>query len=299
MFKGIYTALVTPFLKDGSVDYNALIKLLEMQNNSDVNGVVVLGTTAEECTLTNQECERILAVACKVLKAKQIIVGISGNCTAKMIEKIEIYNNYLINGFLIGTPYYNKPTQNGLLNHFKQIAQSTSLPIMLYNIPGRCSISLSFELLENLKDCKNIVAVKEASGNADYFTQLISKFGDRYNILCGNDNILLPMLACGASGSVTVVGNAYPQIPCFLYKNYTKKVQKCTFLHNKCINFINSLFLETNPMGIKYVLNKMGLCKKYLRSPLCEISNKTKYILNKTHKELLGYNFCFLSKSLQ
>ena len=291
VFKGIYTALVTPFIKNGSIDYNSLIKLLEKQNESSVEGVVLLGTTAEECTLTSQECERILAVACKVLNNKQIIVGVSGNCTAKMIEKIKMYSKYPIQGFLIGSPYYNKPSQNGLYQHFKQISAATTLPIMLYNIPGRCGVSISIEVFEKLQECKNIVAIKEASGNADYFTQLIARVGNRYSILCGNDNILLPMLSCGAQGAVSVLSNVYPQIPCFLYKNYIENLQKCTFLHNKCINFINSLFLETNPMCIKYVLFKQGLCKNYLRSPLCEVTKKTKKQIVGANKELIlnGY----------
>lgn len=287
MFKGIYTALITPFLKSGSIDYNSLIKLLEKQNESRVSGVVILGTTAEECTLTSQECECVLALACKVLNNKQIIVGVSGNCTAKMIEKINIYSKYPIHGFLIGSPYYNKPSQSGLYKHFKQIALSTNLPIILYNIPGRCGISISLDVFKRLQEFSNIVAIKEASGNADYFTQLIAQLGDRYNILCGNDNILFPMLCCGASGGITVVGNIYPHIACFLYENHNKNLQKCTFLHNKCINFINSLFLETNPMCVKYVLYKHGLCKNYLRSPLCEVEKKTKRQIDCMIKELI------------
>ena len=276
MFKGVFTALITPFLKNKQIDFISLQNLLIRQEQSEVDGVVILGTTAEECTLTNNECLNIIEMATKTLKTKKIIVGVSGNCTQNVVDKIKVYNNYPIDGYLVGTPYYNKPTSKGLVNHFVKIALSTQKPIMLYNIPGRCGVKIDFKALEELKPYKNIVAIKEASGDIDYFTNLIAKFGDRYSILCGNDNIILPMLASGAVGCVSVLSNYLPQLPVKIYKNYALNITNCIFLHNKFNYFVNILFIETNPMCIKYVLYKNGLCRNILRAPLVPIKQSSK-----------------------
>lgn len=286
MFNGVFTALITPFDKNFNVDFEALEKLLLLQENSQVSGVVVLGTTAEECTLTNAECEKIVTLASKILKNKKLIVGVSGNNTVGVLEKITRYNRFDFDGYLIGCPYYNKPTQDGLYLHFKQIAQSTTKPIMLYNIPSRCAVEVGFNCLDKLSKIDNIVAIKEASGNIDYFTKLIAKFGNRFDVLCGNDNMFLPMLSCGATGCVSVVSNFAPSIPVDIYKNFSQNIAKSTCLHNKYLPVCNAMFVETNPAPIKYVLSKYRLCNNILRSPLIDISNKSKKVLNNLIKTL-------------
>lgn len=281
MFSGVYTALITPFLKNKQIDWQALKVLLKIQQESGVDGVVLLGTTAEECTLTDQECQEIIKLAQSILISKKIIVGVSGNNTQKVVEKICLYNQFNIYGYLVGTPYYNKPTTKGLVKHFSKVASATTKPIMLYNIPSRCAVSLDFSLLEKLSKFANIIAIKEASGDINYATKLIAKFKNRYNILCGNDNMLLPMLAIGASGCVSVSSNFLPSLPINLSRNYNKDMQKCIFLHNKFNIFDNILFLETNPMCIKYIMSKYGLCNNVLREPLCSIKPSTKRQIDK------------------
>ena len=290
MFKGVYTALITPFLKNKQVDYEALYQLLEFQEKSEVNGVVVLGTTAEECTLTSVECFNIIKTAKDVLKSKQVIVGVSGNCTQTVVDKIKEYDKLDVDGYLVGTPYYNKPTNSGLVYHFTKIAKTTTKPIILYNIPSRCGVRLDFITLKKLQKYKNIVAIKEASGDIDYFTKLIALFNNRYNILCGNDNIFMPMLASGAVGCISVVSNILPALPANIYKNYTINPKECIFLHNKFNLFANILFLETNPICIKYVLSKYGFCENILRSPMCKATIKTKRQLNAVCKEIFDNN---------
>ena len=289
MFKGVYTALITPFLENKKVDYASLKKLLWFQEQSSVDGVVLLGTTAEECTLTSLECIKIIKHALNILKTKKIVLGISGNCTQNVIKRVKLYNKFdAISGYLIGTPYYNKPTSNGLVEHFVKISQASQKPIILYNIPGRCGVKLDFDTLAQLQPYKNIVAIKEASGDIDYFTKLIAEFGSRYNILCGNDNIFLPMLSCGAVGCISVVSNILPSVPSNIYKNYKTNLEKCIFLHNKFNLFINNLFIETNPACIKYVLSKYGFCDNILREPLTTIKSASKNKIDCSIKDLFN-----------
>lgn len=284
MFSGVYTALITPFDKNFNVDFSALEKLLKIQEKSEIQGVVLLGTTAEECVLEKDECEKIIQLARRILKQKLLIVGVSGNCTKKVIVKITNYEKYGIDGYLVGTPYYNKPTQKGLYLHFQQIAKCTKKPIILYNIPSRCGIKIGFDVLEQLSKFENIVAIKEASGDMDYFTKLISRFASRYDILCGNDNMFLPMLACGATGCISVVSNLMPELPEGIYKTYTCDMNTAKNLHNKYLDICNAMFIETNPAPIKYALYKQNLCENVLRSPLVCIDKSNQKIIDRLLK---------------
>lgn len=280
MFSGVFTALITPFDKNFNVDYIALEKLLKMQESSNVAGVVLLGTTAEECTLSVDECEKIIQLAKRVLNGKTLVVGVSGNYTKTVISKIKNYDKFDVDGYLIGTPYYNKPTQNGLFLHFQEIAKSTTRPIILYNIPSRCGVKIGFDVLEKLSKYKNIVAIKEASGDIDYVTKLISKFGTKYDILCGNDNMFLPMLACGAKGCISVVSNLMPQLPVDIRKMFSNNICEAQKLHNKYLDLCNAMFIETNPAPIKYALYKNRLCENVLRSPLVCIDKSSQKMID-------------------
>ncbi len=286
MFGGVYTALITPFDKNFEVDYISLTKLLCKQEDSNISGVVLLGTTAEECTLHCDECKKIIELAKQILKTKQIIIGVSGNCTKAVIEKIECYNKFDIDGFLLGTPYYNKPTSNGLYKHFQEIAKHTTKPIILYNIPSRCGVKLDFNLLDKLSKIKNIVAIKEASGDISYFTNLIAKFKNRYNILCGNDNMFLPMLSCGATGCISVISNLYPNLPVDIYEKFHQNIDEAQNLHNKYLSLCNAMFIETNPAPIKYALCKKHLCENILRSPLDCIEKESQKTINAILKDV-------------
>lgn len=286
MFTGVYTALITPFDKNYEVDYVSLTKLLYEQKHSDVSGVVLLGTTAEECTLNSDECKKIIELAKQILTTKQIIIGVSGNCTKTVIEKMASYEKFNADGYLVGTPYYNKPTQHGLFLHFQEIAKHTTKPIILYNIPSRCGIKLDFDLLEKLSKIKNIVAIKEASGDTTYFSSLIAKFKDRYNILCGNDNMFLPMLSCGATGCVSVISNLFPNILVGIYEKSHHNMADAQNLHNKYLNLCNAMFVETNPAPIKYALSKKHLCENILRRPLISIEKESQKTINAILKDI-------------
>lgn len=292
VINGILTALITPFLNDGKVDWKSLKNLLLFQENSDVDGVVLLGTTGEECALEENECKKIIQLAIECLHTKKIFVGISGNCTQKVINRLMEYEKFDISGYLIGCPYYNKPTSSGLVQHFSMIAASTQKPIILYNIPSRCGVKITFDVLEKLKYISNIVAIKEASGDINYATKMIEKFSDRYSILSGNDNMLLPMLACGARGCISVVSNILPSVPTQIYRNFQYDLPRATEIHNLTLNFVNSLFIETNPMCIKYIMSKNKMCKNVLRSPLVKVGKTTGQTLTKEFNKLQNYSIC-------
>lgn len=279
MFKGIYTALITPFTSDGKVDYVALLRLLQFQEDSSVDGIVILGTTAESSSLTKEETENIIQLA-RLMFSKTLIVGVCGNCTSTVIQTVQRYSQFNIDGFLVGSPYYNRPSQMGIYNHYLAIAKSTNLPICLYNVPSRAAVSINVDTVCKLAKIKNIVAIKDASGNCDYFTNLLSKVPSSFSVLCGNDNCLLPMLSVGAKGCISVVSNILPELPCKIYacceSLQFKTAAKVANIYNE---FINDLFIESNPVPIKYVMSEMSLCCSNVRFPLTELSKSSKKVL--------------------
>lgn len=286
MFNGVYTALITPMNKNNQIDFETLKMLLIKQEESNVSGVVVLGTTAEECSLEKKECLQIVSLAKKILKTKQLIVGVSGNCTKKVIEKLQCYEKFLVDGYLIGTPYYNKPTQEGLVAHFTKIANSTNKPIILYNIPSRCGISIDFSTLEQLKPIKNIVAIKDACGDVCYASKLINLFQDRFAVLSGNDNLTLPLMSIGAKGVISVAANVIPNQMCEICNvNDFKQAKK---IHHQFLPLLDVLFLQTNPICVKYVMSKIYSINHCTRLPLVAVSLSVK---TKIDQVLSQYDF--------
>lgn len=277
-FRGTGVALVTPFNTDGSVDYTALEKLVNHVITGGVNYLVALGTTSEAPTMSATERKQVLAfILEKCNKRVPVVCGIGGNNTAEVITQLSEYDLTDVDGILSVVPYYNKPTQEGLYQHFKAIAQATTKSIILYNVPGRTVTNmLPATTLRLANEFKNIVAVKEASGNMGQCMELVQGKPAHFAVLSGDDDLVLPQIAIGMEGVISVAANSFTSdfttmVNDALAGNYTN-AQK---LHYKLLEGIRLLFVEGNPAGVKCVLNHMGICNDTLRLPLVNVSNDT------------------------
>jgi 4-hydroxy-tetrahydrodipicolinate synthase len=282
MFKGVGTALITPFDKDLNVDYNALKKISLHQIKGGVDAIIVLGTTGESPIIDINEREKIISTVMEVVDGKaEIIIGTGTNNTKDVIVLNKIAEKLKADGLLVVNPYYNKGTQESLVEHYKYISERTNLPIILYNVPSRTGMNLLPETAIKIHDaCRNIVAIKEASGDISQIAHLISIKPDNFKVYSGNDDQTLPIMALGGSGIISVFSNAYPKelkkLTDALLKNDLISARK---YQNKYLNMMNALFAETSPMPLKYVMSKLGLCENILRLPLIPVSKKTEKIL--------------------
>lgn len=277
-FRGTGVALVTPFSTDGSVDYAALEKLVNHVITGGVNYLVALGTTSEAPTMSAAERKQVLAfIVEKCNKRVPVVCGIGGNNTAEVVAQLSEYDLTNVDGILSVVPYYNKPTQEGLYQHFKAIAQATTKPIILYNVPGRTVTNmLPATTLRLANEFKHIVAVKEASGNMGQCMELVQGKPAHFVVLSGDDDLVLPQIAIGMEGVISVAANCFTNdfttlVNDALAGNYTN-AQK---LHYKLLEGIRLLFVEGNPAGVKCVLNNMSICNDTLRLPLVNVSNDT------------------------
>ncbi len=277
-FRGTGVALVTPFNADGSVDYNALEKLVNHVIAGGVNYLVALGTTSEAPTMNATERKQVLAfIIEKCNKRVPVVCGIGGNNTAEVVENLKEYDLTNVDGILTVVPYYNKPTQEGLYQHFKAIAQATIKPIILYNVPGRTVTNmLPATTIRLANEFKNIVAVKEASGNMSQCMDLVQGKPAHFAILSGDDDLVLPQIAIGMEGVISVAANCFTKdfttlVNDALAGNYTN-AQK---LHYKLLEGIRLLFVEGNPAGVKCVLKHMSICGDTVRLPLVNVSEDT------------------------
>ena len=278
-FKGTGVALVTPFNSDNTTDYKALEKLIDHVIDGGVNYLVALGTTAETPTLTSEEKKEVLAFIIKACNNRvPVVCGIGGNNTAEVIAQLKEYDLSGVSGILTVVPYYNKPTQEGLYQHFKAIASATDKPIILYNVPGRTVTNmLAGTTLRLAKEFKHIVAVKEASGNLAQCMELVQGKPDHFAVLSGDDDLVLPQIAIGMEGVISVAAN------CFT-KQFTSMVNSALegdfvrgrAIHYKLLGGIHHLFAEGNPAGVKYVLETMGIVSNNLRLPLVPVSDGLK-----------------------
>ncbi len=284
MFEGVFTAMITPF-KNGKIDFDALEKFIEFQIKNGVNGLVPAGTTGEAATMSNKETEELFKfVVKKVNKRVKIIGGTGTNSTEKVIEKTKIALNSGCDGALIVSPYYNKPTQKGLIQHYTKIAKEVNIPIVLYNVPGRTSGNIEANTVIELSKISNIVAVKEASGNLTQITKIIRDTDDSFTLLSGEDFINLPILSVGGNGFISVTSNIVPNLLVELYNSFKGKERKKTQnLHAKLIGLTEAMFCETNPIPVKSAVNLLGYCEKEIRLPLVWISDNG---LSKVKEEL-------------
>jgi 4-hydroxy-tetrahydrodipicolinate synthase len=286
-FKGTGTALVTPFKSDGSIDFIGLKKLVRLNIDGGVNFLVVQGTTGESPTLSRDEKLQVLhAVAEENRGVVPIIFGIGGNNTLDVIENLRKIDTTLIQGILSVSPYYNKPTQNGIISHYKMIADATELPIILYNVPGRTGSNVLAETTLALAEIENIVAVKEASGNLEQIMQIIMHKPEGFDVLSGDDSLTVPLISVGAAGVISVVSNALPE-------KFTSMVQAAlsgnfalaASIHYQLYEITKLFFAEGNPGGVKEALKYRAICENYMRMPLVNVSenlrNKIRLEMNR------------------
>lgn len=282
-FKGTGVAIVTPFNKDGSIDYKSLNKLVDFIIKGGVEYVVVLGTTGESVTLSKEEKQSVVThVIENVNKRVPIVLGLGGNNTQEILsafKKSSDFNN--IDAILSVSPYYNKPNQRGIYQHYKAIAEASPLPIILYNVPGRTASNVTADTTIKLAtDFKNIIAVKEASGNLEQCMKIVKHRPKDFLVISGDDMLTLPMIAAGADGVISVVANAFPkdfsEMTRQILAGNVKDAQK---LHYKLTDIIEQLFADGNPAGIKAVLEMMKICSPTVRLPLVNVNKATQNAL--------------------
>ena len=287
MFCGTFTALVTPF-RDGSVDVSALEELIEAQINAGITGVVAIGTTGESPTLSSEERANVIRLAvAQANKRCLVLAGTGSNSTHHAIAETRTAEKLGVNAALLVAPYYNKPSQEGLFRHFKAIAGATSLPIMLYNIPGRCGVDILPETVARLaKECRNIVSIKEASGSVERVGELRRRLPKAFTILSGDDSLTLPFMAVGAAGVVSVASNLFPSEVCALvHACEAGNLKPAERLHQKFLPLFKDLFIEPNPVPVKTALGWRGAMSPEVRLPLCEMSEENQARLRKTLEE--------------
>jgi len=272
--KGIYTALVTPF-KNGKLDEKAFKDLIGFQLKGGINGVVPCGTTGEAPTLSYEEHEKVIELTVKYVNGKvPVIAGTGSNSTQEAIELTQGAKKLGADFCLLTTPYYNKPSQEGLYQHFKAISEAVSIPLILYNIPGRTGINMTPETIFRLSKIRNIVGIKEAAGSLTQVSDIHRLTKGKFTILSGDDNLFLPMMSVGAVGVISVLSNIMPKEMQSLYRAFLveKNITKAMNIHTRLMPLIQAMFVETNPVPIKEAMAYMGMITKEFRLPLCSLS---------------------------
>src|SRR2546430_13383600 len=284
MFRGTFTAVVTPFRND-AVDFAALEKLIEAQIAGGITGIVAVGTTGESPTLTHDEKQQINERVIKFAKGRcQIIAGAGTNSTRDSIEAAKFAEKAAADGVLVVAPYYNKPSQEGLFRHFKAIADATHLPVMRYSIPGRCVVDIGPDTVVRLADaCRNIVSIKEASGSVERVAELRRRLPNEFTILSGDDGLTLPFMSVGAAGVVSVASNLFPAELCALVRACeSADFKSAEALHRRMGSVFKDLFIEPNPVPVKTALAWRGAMAFEVRLPLCEMTEANQARLRKT-----------------
>ena len=264
-------ALITPFKEDGSVDYDSLLRLVEYQVQNGIDFLCVLGTTAETPTLSAEEKKKIKSLVIERVNGRvPILLGVGSNCTQTVIDTIKNEDMTGVDALLIAVPYYNKPSQEGIYQHYKAIAQSTKLPIVLYNVPGRTGVNMTAATTLRLAhDFDNIVAIKEASGDISQMDEIIKKKPANFDVISGDDGITFPLITLGAVGVISVIGNAFP-------KEFSRMTRlalagdynNALTIHHQFTELFKLLFVDGNPAGVKAMLSMMGMIENKLRLPL-------------------------------
>jgi 4-hydroxy-tetrahydrodipicolinate synthase len=286
MFTGTYTAIVTPF-HHGAIDEDALERLIKLQIKGGVDGIVPVGTTGESPTVDCEEHIRIIELSVKFSAGKiKVLAGTGANATAEAIKLTQAAEKVGANGSLQVAPYYNKPTQEGLYQHFKAIARATQLPILLYSIPGRCGVEIGIETVKRLvTDCKNIVGIKEAGGSCDRVSQLRAALGAKFIILSGDDSLTLPFMSVGADGVISVASNVIPKEVSQMVEAFSRgNAKKALLLHQKFYPLFKDLFIETNPTPVKAALAMMKIIEEEYRLPIVPMNPKNWDALRTTMK---------------
>lgn len=285
MFKGSFVAIITPF-KDGKIDVETYSKLIDFQIKNGTSGIIPCGTTGESATLSFAEHKELVKLTVQIVNKKvPVIAGTGSNSTAEAIELTKSAKDDGVDAALVLTPYYNKPTQEGLYQHYKAIAENVNIPIVIYNVPGRTAVSINPETIARLCEFKNIVALKDATGNLDYTSKVLDLCD--ICLLSGDDSLTLPMMSLGAKGVISVVANIMPKETAELVSSFMQgDLNRSRELHFKLFNLIKTLFIETNPIPIKAAAEMMGLVGKEIRLPLVPMSDKNRELLKEEMKKL-------------
>ncbi len=287
-FYGTGVAIITPFHADGQVDYDGLKNLINYLIDGGVDYLVSLGTTGENVTLNNEEKKKVWSFTAEVVNGRiGLIAGIGGNNTHEVVEQVKAFNTTGYDAILSASPSYNKPTQEGIYQHYKAIAEASVLPVMLYNVPGRTGSNVSAETTIRLaNDFKNIIGTKEASGNFDQFNQIMRDKPEGFLLISGDDPVTLPMMALGAVGVISVIGNALPkQLSAMVRTCLTGDFKGAQKAHLSLIEFTRLMFVDGSPAGVKTALKALGVCGDTVRLPLVHVSGDVaKQIVAETRK---------------
>ena len=286
-FSGTYTAIITPFKKNGEIDDAALARVIQHQIKGGVDGIVPVGTTGESPTLDYEEHIHVVKRSIEIAKGRvQVLAGTGGNSTSEAIYLTKMAKKAGADGSLQVAPYYNKPSQEGLFQHFKAIADATDLPMILYSIPGRCGIEIAIDTVKRLADaCRTVIGIKEAGGSADRVSQLRAALGPGFTILSGDDSLTLPFMSVGAHGVVSVASNLIPKEVSQMVSAFAKgKADVALRLHGKYYPLFKDLFVETNPVPVKAAMAMLGVCEEQYRLPLVPMQSKNREVLKATLK---------------
>ena len=285
--RGMGVALITPFKEDGSVDYDALLRLVDYQLQNNTDFLCVLGTTAETPTLSDEEKKQVKKFVIERVNGRiPILLGVGGNCTQAVVDTLKNDDFTGVDAILSVVPYYNKPSQEGIYQHYKAIAEATDLPIVLYNVPGRTGVNMTAETtLRIARDFKNVVAIKEASGNITQMDDIIKNKPANFDVISGDDGITFQFITLGAVGIISVIGNAFPNefsrmVRLALQGDYANAL----VIHHKFAELFKLLFVDGNPAGVKSMLSVMGFIENELRLPLVPTTintfEKIRFVLN-------------------
>lgn len=298
MFKGAGTAVITPFYGDLTIDFDSFKRIINFQIENGADALIVLGTTGESPTIETDERDKLIALALETANGRvPIIVGTGSNNTAAMMKYCKSAEALGAQGLLIVNPYYNKGTQDSLIYHYAKAAESSSLPLIIYNVPSRTGMNILPDTVCRIADaCPAVEAVKEASGNISQIAELIAMLPERVSVLSGNDDQTLPVLALGGTGVISTFTNAFPaEMKALCNAFFTGDIKKAQELQKRYLKMMNLLFTEANPIPVKYMMSRLGLCANELRLPLMPASKKTQDLLTAEHEHLVK-NKALLSK---
>lgn len=291
MFKGAGTAIITPFDREQNVDYDALKRITRHQVDNKIDAIIILGTTGEAPVIEPDERKKIIETVMTEASGKcKIIIGTGGNNTKKVAELNKTAEDFKPDGLLIANPYYNKGTQESLVEHYRYLSERTTIPIVLYNVPSRTGMNLLPETAVKIhKECCNIIAIKEASGNISQIAHLCSIKPDSFRILSGNDDQTLPILALGGDGVVSVFTNAFPaEMKRLTDAFFAGNINGAQALTNAYLGMMNALFYETSPAPLKYIMSRMGLCENVFRLPIAPVRKETEARLDEVYEKFVN-----------
>ncbi|MDR2036662.1 MAG: 4-hydroxy-tetrahydrodipicolinate synthase [Bacteroidales bacterium] len=289
LFQGTGVAIVTPFKKDETIDFEALSRIVNHCIDEKVDYIVIMGTTGESVTLSREETDKVVRYVVELAADEiPVVIGIGGNDTAKVVKKIKRTDFNGISGMLSVAPYYNKPTQSGIIAHYKTIAAESPVPVILYNIPGRTGINMTAETTLTLAhEVDNIVAMKEASGSLSQMSEIIKGRPADFAVISGDDAFALPLIALGGDGIISVAANAFPkQIAALTREALSGNFSEARAIHYQMLELFNALFTDGNPAGIKAALHILGMAENILRLPLVPVSQKTYEKLSSLIREI-------------